>query len=262
MHAILLDNYQLISTLGEGYSSIVKLAKNQTEGQLLAIKILKKIQGNYQQLLNNFINEIQVLQKLQSKHLPQLMDYSFKGKLFFNQIVIEDDITYIVLELISRGEVFNLVKKKPLSVNSIKYLLLQLLEALIFLHSNNIVHGDLKLENIMLSGDYRVKIIDFGFSIEDPEEELSIFQGTRCYQCPELLLGKTYNGKKADVFTVGVMLFILYFGFQPFLKADIIGDLYYRTFVMSRYTFWRVMDPANKASPSMKKLIEGCLEFE
>jgi len=66
--------------------------------------------------------------------------------------------------------------------------------------------------------------------------------GTERYMCPELVMKKKYDGKKADIFSIGVILFVFMKGQPPFEKADIINDPYYKTMMMKPETYWKVMD--------------------
>jgi serine/threonine protein kinase len=107
-----------------------------------------------------------------------------------------------------------------------------------YLHERDIVHRDLKLDNILVdpSDNYRVKIIDFGFSIKASEKQrLSLFCGTPHYMDPDLCRKREYNGQAADVWALGVILFILLTGKLPFF-GDFEQDLY-RKIQAAKYTY-------------------------
>ena len=96
------------------------------------------------------------------------------------------------------------------------------------MHSNLICHRDLKIENILVSDRQRIKIIDFGFSIRTQEDvNLKIFCGTSAYMSPEIVRKTEYNGFKADIWALGVVLYVLLTGRFPF-KAKTEKELFMR----------------------------------
>ena len=96
------------------------------------------------------------------------------------------------------------------------------------MHANLICHRDLKLENILVSDRQRVKIIDFGFSIRTPEDvNLKIFCGTSSYMSPEIVRKSEYSGFKADIWALGVVLYVMLTGRFPF-KAKTEKELFTR----------------------------------
>lgn len=116
-------------------------------------------------------------------------------------------------------------------------------DVLSYLHDNNIVHRDLKPENILLGDSLEIKLADFGFStlVEEGIKNKTRL-GTGSYMCPELVAKKYYDAKKADVFSLGVILFVLAKGSPPFEVANINKDAYYRTLITKPEKYWKVMD--------------------
>lgn len=101
----------------------------------------------------------------------------------------------------------------------------------------------MKPENILLGKFLEIKLADFGFAtLVDDLEKNKTHLGTERYMCPELVMKKKYDGKKADVFALGVILFVFMKGQPPFEKADIINDPYYKTLIMKPETYWKVLD--------------------
>jgi len=100
-----------------------------------------------------------------------------------------------------------------------RFFALQLLDAIEYMHSNRVCHRDLKLENILLDDQLNIKIADFGFASYKNIDCLKSYRGTMTYMAPEIKEGKHYKGSQADLFSFGVILFILIQGIFPFKEA-------------------------------------------
>jgi serine/threonine protein kinase len=111
------------------------------------------------------------------------------------------------------------LKSKPnrrLDENIAKDLFKQVVDGIDYLHKRNIVHRDIKLENLMLTAENQVKIIDFGFSVKIPKDKtLGVFCGTPSYMSPELATKRDYYGHLADIWALGILLYVLLVGAFP-----------------------------------------------
>lgn len=94
-----------------------------------------------------------------------------------------------------------------------------MIEALDYMHGLRCVHRDLKLENILVDDNLDLKIADFGFACYKSIDNLKSYRGTMTYMAPEIKEGKVYNGTQVDLFSVGVILFIIVQGIFPFKEA-------------------------------------------
>jgi len=101
-----------------------------------------------------------------------------------------------------------------------RYFMKQMIDALSYLHKNGIVHQDLKTENILIDSDLNLKVADFGFACNKSINQLHCFKGTKTYMAPEIKERKTYDGTKTDIFSLGMILFIIVTGTLPFLEAS------------------------------------------
>jgi serine/threonine protein kinase len=120
-----------------------------------------------------------------------------------------------------------LKKRRKLSEHDARIIFSQVVNGLQYLHSSNICHRDLKLENILLDTEQNVKLIDFGFSVyvKDPSRKLKVYCGTPSYMAPEIVLCKEYVGFPVDIWSLGVLLFAMLCGHFPF-AAESYSELY------------------------------------
>ncbi|XP_077319322.1 MAP/microtubule affinity-regulating kinase 4 isoform X2 [Lithobates pipiens] len=133
--------------------------------------------------------------------------------------VIETEKTlYLIMEYASGGEVFDyLVSHGRMKEKEARAKFRQIVSAVHYCHQKNIVHRDLKAENLLLDAEANIKIADFGFSNEfTPGGKLDTFCGSPPYAAPELFQGKRYNGPEVDVWSLGVILYTLVSGSLPF----------------------------------------------
>ena len=124
------------------------------------------------------------------------------------------------MEYIGQKTMFHYLKDKPgrkVSEDVGRIIFKQIVSAVAYLHSKNIAHRDIKLENIMIGKNKQIKLIDFGFSVTCKEgKNIRIICGTPSYMAPELTLKKDYDGKKVDVWALGIIVFVMCAGFYPF----------------------------------------------
>jgi len=146
-----------------------------------------------------------------------------------------------VLELATGGEMFDYICaygkfEEPLA----RYYFTWLMQGLAYINGKNICHRDLKLENIFFDDAFNLKIADFGFSNAPKGKEgkgLSTKLGTPGFMAPEVILKKIYDGEKADVFSCGVILYIMCSQLQPFGEAKS-KDVWYKTLITNNDLYW------------------------
>jgi len=156
-----------------------------------------------------------------------------------------NDESVLILEYLPNGELFDLVSiAGPFKENLTRTCMKQILEAIHSCHINGIYHRDLKLENIMLSETFALTIIDFGLchiekhNLRVDEREITGEVGTLTYIAPEILDGSLYRGSEADMWSIGVILFIMLIGHAPFLEARR-GDYWFDKIITNDVdTFW------------------------
>lgn len=193
-----------LNTLGIGSFGEVRKAKHLNTNENRAIKIISKKECSYIEQIR-IMEEIEILKHLDHPNIVKIYE-------FFE----DDNFLYIVMELISGGELFELIsndhhfneKKAALIFKSI-------IETVNYLHKKNIVHRDLKPENMLFTTKNTLKLVDFGSSqLFLPGKKLKIKHGTSYYVAPEVIKG-SYN-EKCDIWSCGVLLYIFLCGFPPF----------------------------------------------
>ncbi|KAM4652737.1 serine/threonine-protein kinase BRSK1 isoform 1-T1 [Discoglossus pictus] len=205
-HAQYVGPYRLEKTLGKGQTGLVKLGIHCITGQKVAIKIVNREKLS-ESVLMKVEREIAILKLIEHPHVLKLHDV-YENKKYL----------YLVLEHVSGGELFDyLVKKGRLTPKEARKFFRQIISALDFCHSYSICHRDLKPENLLLDEKNNIRIADFGMaSLQVGDSLLETSCGSPHYACPEVIKGEKYDGRRADVWSCGVILFALLVGALPF----------------------------------------------
>ncbi|KAM8888055.1 serine/threonine-protein kinase BRSK2-like isoform 6-T6 [Synchiropus picturatus] len=198
--------YRLEKTLGKGQTGLVKLGVHCVTCQKVAIKIVNREKLS-ESVLMKVEREIAILKLIEHPHVLKLHDV-YENKKYL----------YLVLEHVSGGELFDyLVKKGRLTPKEARKFFRQIISALDFCHSHSICHRDLKPENLLLDEKNNIRIADFGMaSLQVGDSLLETSCGSPHYACPEVIRGEKYDGRKADAWSCGVILFALLVGALPF----------------------------------------------
>uniref|UniRef100_A0A3B3I6K4 BR serine/threonine kinase 2b n=1 Tax=Oryzias latipes TaxID=8090 RepID=A0A3B3I6K4_ORYLA len=198
--------YRLEKTLGKGQTGLVKVGIHCVTCQKVAIKIVNREKLS-ESVLMKVEREIAILKLIEHPHVLKLHDV-YENKKYL----------YLVLEHVSGGELFDyLVKKGRLTPKEARKFFRQIISALDFCHSHSICHRDLKPENLLLDEKNNIRIADFGMaSLQVGDSLLETSCGSPHYACPEVIRGEKYDGRKADAWSCGVILFALLVGALPF----------------------------------------------
>ena len=195
--------YIILKDLGHGSYGQVKKVKHKKMNEVRAMKITNKksVSSKY---------EIEILRKISHPNITNIFEIFEDSKKY-----------YIIMEFLEGGELFDAITSiGSFSEESACQIMKQILSAIFYLHSSNIVHRDLKPENIMLlqkpqNDNYHIKLIDFGTAKEfKPGKKMCKFIGTSYYIAPEVL--KERYDEKCDVWSCGIILYILLCGYPPF----------------------------------------------
>eukprot|EP01063_Lacrimia_lanifica_P019531 TRINITY_DN2690_c0_g1_i1.p1 TRINITY_DN2690_c0_g1~~TRINITY_DN2690_c0_g1_i1.p1 ORF type:complete len:296 (+),score=121.28 TRINITY_DN2690_c0_g1_i1:122-1009(+) len=201
-----IGKYELGRKLGSGTFSTVKEATDIENGAKYAVKIVDKasLKGHMEQQLRR---EIAIMKLLNHANVVRMNDVLQTGKNI-----------YLILDLLTGGDLFDKLDEakhfaEPVAVRYLQ----QLVSGLYYLHSQGIAHRDLKPENLLIDDRGNLKIADFGFSrLLDQHQLLQTVCGTPNYMAPEVLKEKGYDGKRADIWSSGVILYAMLAGYLPF----------------------------------------------
>ncbi|KAL7983645.1 hypothetical protein Chor_000521 [Crotalus horridus] len=198
--------YDIERTLGKGNFAVVKLARHRVTKTQVAIKIIDKTRLDSSNL-EKIYREVQIMKLLNHPHIIKLY-----------QVMETKDMLYIVTEFAKNGEMFDhLTTRGHLNEHEARKKFWQILSAVEYCHSHHIVHRDLKTENLLLDANMNIKLADFGFgNFYKSGEPLSTWCGSPPYAAPEVFEGKEYEGPYLDIWSLGVVLYVLVCGSLPF----------------------------------------------
>ena len=206
-----IGNYEFKGTIGVGSFAVVKLVLDTITNQIFAAKVIPRTKMNVGNTAQRFEHEIRIIQQLIHPGIVQLYD-----------LLKDDNNYYIIMELCTNGELFQqIIENGRLSELEAKYYMRQILEALSYLHGLGICHRDIKPENILIDENGNIKISDFGLSRFVNRSGLAKTPcGTPCYTSPECIKGGSYDGRKSDMWSCGVVCFAMLTGQLPWTKRN------------------------------------------
>ncbi|XP_071130128.1 cyclin-dependent kinase-like 4 isoform X17 [Mytilus edulis] len=205
-----MEKYENLGLVGEGSYGMVLKCRHKETGQLVAIK--KFLESEDDKMVKKIaLREVRMLKQLRHDHLVNLIEVFRRKKRL-----------YLVFEFVDHT-VLDELEKCPngLDENTVRRILWQVLKGVEFCHVHNIIHRDVKPENILVSKSGVVKLCDFGFArtLAQPGESYTDYVATRWYRAPELLVGDTKYGKAVDIWAIGCLLSEMLTG-EPLFPGD------------------------------------------
>jgi len=229
-----IDNKYIIKEKkGEGATAIVFLVEEPNTNEIYASKVLKKPSD----LFNKEIEILNVLKNDNNPYITNIIDSGTGPIIRANKPTKTSQ--YIVLEYAPKGEMFNYIyfTKSGLGERYGKVIFTKILKGVQACHNSNICHRDLKMQNILFDEQFNPKICDFGFAAFNGNN-LNDYLGTETHAAPEILVGRPYDGFKADIFSLGVVLLNIVTCKIGFGKANK-DDPYYRLIMTKHYkSYW------------------------
>jgi serine/threonine protein kinase len=211
-----LDIYDIeeqIGVIGRGAFSIVRAARHKQTGLRVAVKCVDKSALSEDQEAH-LKQEAAILQSLDHPSVLKCLGFYDNGPYY-----------YLVMEYLAGGELFDrIVKKSYYNENDARWIVKIILNAFAYIHSQGVVHRDMKPENLILlstDNDKIIKVADFGFAVKTTgHSNLRARLGSLGYEAPEVLLDEPY-GKPVDMWDIGVIMYILLGGYPPFADEHI-----------------------------------------
>ncbi|XP_066391313.1 CBL-interacting protein kinase 21-like isoform X6 [Miscanthus floridulus] len=211
-----MGKYEMGRTLGEGHFGKVKLARDADTGRTFAIKILDRQRILAMKINEQIKREIATLKLLKHPNVVRLYEVSAsKTKI------------YMVLEYVNGGELFDKIALKgKLTEKEARKLFQQLIDAVAYCHEKGVYHRDLKPENVLVDAKGNIKVSDFGLSALPQNQLKDGLLHTTCgspnYIAPEVLLNKGYDGSMSDIWSCGVILYVMLTGNLPFDDQNVV----------------------------------------
>lgn len=214
--AVLFGKYEIGKLLGCGAFAKVYHGRNVLTGQSVAIKAVSKLKVLKGGFTAHVKREIAIMRRLRHPNVVRLFEVlATKTKIYF------------VMEFAKGGELFARVSKGRFSENLSRRYFQQLITAVGYCHSRGIFHRDLKPENLLLDDNFDLRVSDFGLSAFTdqirPDGLLHTLCGTPAYVAPEILAKKGYDGAKIDVWSCGIILYVLTTGYLPFNDSNLMA---------------------------------------
>ncbi|XP_065934928.1 SNF-related serine/threonine-protein kinase isoform X4 [Magallana gigas] len=204
--------YDLEKTIGKGHFAVVKLARHVFTNEKVAVKVIDKTK----------LDEISKSHLFQEVRCMKLVQHPNVVRLY--EVIDTQTKLYLILELGDGGDMYDYIMKhdKGLPEDKARRYFRQIVEAISYCHKLHVVHRDLKPENVVFFEKLGiVKLTDFGFSnMFNPGKKLETSCGSLAYSAPEILLGDSYDAPAVDVWSLGVILFMLVCGVPPFQEAN------------------------------------------
>eukprot|EP00301_Raphidiophrys_heterophryoidea_P015299 c23871_g1_i1.p1 GENE.c23871_g1_i1~~c23871_g1_i1.p1 ORF type:complete len:500 (+),score=119.84 c23871_g1_i1:73-1500(+) len=251
-----IDKYQFVRTLGSGGYATVKSAIHLPTNEYVAVKVISR---NSIKSAEGFIKREVIAMKCVATH-PNIVN--------LKRVFATKSNIYIVMELVTGGDLFHEVARAYLQEHRAARLFLQLVDAIGHCHNRGIAHRDLKLENVLLDSNGNPKVSDFGLSSLNASARMLTTQcGTPTFTAPEVLFGLAYDGKRADIWSLGCIMFAVLCGGLPFhednktILMQKIRDVRYRRFPSHVSSLGRALIKSMlHANPMSRPSIEGLKE--
>jgi len=245
--------------IGEGAYGNVYVGFRQSDKMKVAVKETKREGKGWESNEEDLMREVKVLQKLDHPNILKIYDFFIDEK---------KKRCFVVLEFMRGGDLFDTVvtraKKQSIPFNELEArgIMYVTMKALEYMHDHDIVHRDIKPENLLLLAETSVptiKIADYGFADKETMIKPGVC-GTSGYMAPEIILGRSY-GKPVDVFSLGVVMFILLAGYPPYWKVSANTPEAINEAVCKGMWDFEGANVWKHVTPEVKNLIQGMMHL-
>ncbi|XP_054743089.1 testis-specific serine/threonine-protein kinase 4 isoform X2 [Anastrepha obliqua] len=203
--------------IGTGNYAKVKIGYSEEYGKRVAVKIISKVKA-----------PAEYTQKFLPREIESVKGLHHENLITFYQSIETSHRVYLIMQLAENGTLLDYVRdKKFLEEPQARNIFKQLISAVEYIHSKNVVHRDIKCENLLLDENYTLKLIDFGFARKDTrnsDQEVILsktFCGSYAYASPEILKGIAYDPFMSDIWACGVVCYAMVFGRLPYDGSNV-----------------------------------------
>ena len=279
-------SYRIISEAGDGGFGRVYLVEREGDEEKVGYSLKTLIENDEKELTRNdiesFHKEIHILKKLSDEsegnnylYIPKLYEWreyteeNKKDKIIEKENMDEEIILndtnrpFYVIDFFSRSCLHNYITKEKLSEKHAKIIFKRIIEGIKFCHDKKICHLDIKCDNIMFDKEFNPIIIDFGFSeiLENESDKVQGVRGYKSYRSPEMWKKDEFDGKKSDIFSLGVVLFNLVAGHYGFVTSQE-NDKYYKHIRNENYkAYWKKFEDY-EFSEDFKELYQSMIAYD
>ncbi|CAK65757.1 unnamed protein product (macronuclear) [Paramecium tetraurelia] len=242
---VAIKRYQRGKFLGKGGFAKCYEATNLENKKVMAAKIIAKSSLTRNRARQKLVSEIKIHKSLQNSNVVQ-----------FEHVFEDHENVYILLELCCNQTLNELIKRrKRLTEIEVQCYVAQMINALKYLHNNNVIHRDLKLGNLFLNKNMELKLGDFGLAtkLEFEGEKKRTICGTPNYIAPEVLDGKVGHSFEVDVWSLGVIIYAMLIGKPPFETPDVKST--YKKIKMNQYSFPDQVQISDNAKQLIQKIL-------
>lgn len=253
--------YKILKRIGEGTLCHVFLTINTENNQYYAFKsyekyqLLKKTIGEETSLAERFLSEVKILSQLKHPNVIHLHE------------VIEDEVTNTFNMVVDYADMGPLAKESfkvtAIDENRARNIFQQIGEGIKYIHSKNVIHRDIKPENILICSDGRAMLTDFNVSykLKTPNELLEDTEGSPAFNSPEECQSEPFDGKKSDVWSYGISLYVMVMGVLPFFDPKDEGVFFSQYYKISQDIIEKDINfDIKEISPQLKDLLQHILD--
>lgn len=235
--------FQKLNKVGEGASGSVYLARDLNTGQRVAVKQIVLPKQNRKDLI---INEILIMKE--ARH-PNIVNFQ-------NSYLVRNTILWVVMDLMEGGNLTEVIEKNKISEPQMSKIVYESLKGLVHLHEHDIIHRDIKSDNVLLDMNGNIKLSDFGFCarLTPDKNKRATLVGTPYWMAPEVVNQKKYD-VKVDIWSLGIMVIEMIEGTPPYLNEEPLKALY----LIATIGTPKLKDPS-KISPGLTSFLDVSLK--